>query len=246
MPVLLTQITRNGEGGDLSTCVLQAGEDVLDRIIPGLTVLLRQAGMRCHPAHPLLAPLRAIAHLRQVFVQIASLRVASYGDQWLRTVPPAASCLLQSTVGKQLQQETWDKHVAAEAVLSDRNLLFTDPTVSAAATRCCSQTCSALNLCPSMSQAFFFKTLGGKEAMPMPFAPVVMLPQVPLSGVQLQASAKPIPWVPLASQASYGVTLPPQSLSTPDERGSFLAEKQVCSPLPFSLSACVLVKAFPL
>ena len=105
---------------------------MLDRIIPGLTVLLRQAGMRCHPAHPLLAPLRAIDHLRQVFVQNASLRIDSYGDQWLHTIPPAASCLLQSAVGKQLRQETWDKHVAAEAVLSDRNLLFTDPTVSAA------------------------------------------------------------------------------------------------------------------
>ena len=144
---------------------------MLDRIIPGLTVLLRQAGMRCHPAHPLLAPLRAIAHLRQVYVQNASLRIDSYGDQWLRTIPPAASCLLQSTVGKQLRQETWDKHVAAEVVLSDRNLLFTNPTVSAAAPRYCSQTCIALNFCPSMSQAFFFKTLGGKEATPMPFCP---------------------------------------------------------------------------
>ena len=47
----------------------------------------------------------------------------------------------------------------------------------------------------------------------MPFAPVVMLPQVPLSGVQPPASAKPMPWLPRASQASYGVTLPPQSLS---------------------------------
>ena len=145
---------------------------MLDRIIPGLTVLLRQAGMRCHPAHPLLAPLRAIDHLRQVFVQNASLRIGSYGDQWLRTIPPAASRLLQSAVGKQLRQETWDKHVAAEAVLSDRNLLFTNPTVSAAAPRWCSQTCIALNLCPSMSQAFFFKTLGGMEAMPMPLAPL--------------------------------------------------------------------------
>ena len=128
---------------------------MLDRIIPGLTVLLRQAGMRCHPAHPLLAPLRAITHLRQVFVQNASLRVDSYGDQWLRTIPPAASRLLQSTAGKQLRQETWDKHVAAEAVLSDRNLLFTNPTVSAAAPRCCTRTCFALNLCPSVPQAFF-------------------------------------------------------------------------------------------
>eukprot|EP00891_Asterochloris_glomerata_P005126 jgi/Astpho2/5126/Aster-06337 len=182
----------------------RAEEDVLDRIIPGLTVLLRQAGMRCHPAHPLLAPLRAIDHLRQVFVQNASLRIDSYGDQWLRTIPPAANRLLRSAVGKQLRQETWDKHVAAEAVLSDRNLLFTNPT------------------------AFFFKTLGGKEATPL--APVVMLPQVPLSGVQPPASAEPIPWVPLASQASDGVTLPPQSLSAlsaSDERDSFLLEKQV-------------------
>ena len=234
-----------GKGGGLSTCVLQAEEDVLDRIIPGLTVLLRQAGMRCHPAHPLLAPLRAIAHLRQVFVQNASLRIDSYGDQWLRTIPPAASRLLQSTAGKQLRQETWDKHVAAEAVLSDRNLLFTNPTVSAAAPRCCRRTCFALNLCPSVPQAFFFKTLGGKEAPPMPFAPVVMLPQVPLSGVQPPASAKHTPWVPLASQASCGITLPPQSLSALsalDKRDSFLFEKQVCSQSPSSLSACVLVR----
>ena len=47
----------------------------------------------------------------------------------------------------------------------------------------------------------------------MPFAPVVMLPQVPLSGVQPPTSAKPMPWLPRDSQASYGVTLPPQSLS---------------------------------
>ena len=78
----------------------------------------------------------------------------------------------------------------------------------------------------------------------MPFIPVVMLPQVPLSGVQPPASAKPMPWVPLASQASHSVTLPPQALSAlspGDERDSFLVEKQVCSQLPFSLSACVLV-----
>ena len=220
---------------------------MLDRIIPGLTELLRQAGMRCHPAHPLLAPLRAIAHLRQVFVQNASLRINSYGDQWLRTIPPAASRLLQSAMGKQLRQETWDKHVAAEAILSDKNLSSTKPTVNAAAPRCCSHSKIALNLCPPMLQAFFFKTLGGKEATP--FAPVVMLPQVPFSGVQPPASAKPIPWVPLASQAGYGITLPPQSLSAlsaSSERDS-LFEKQVCSQLPFSLSACVLVRLyFPL
>ena len=105
----------------------------MDRIIPGLTELLHQAGMRWHPAHPLLAPLRAIDHLRQVFVQNASLRIDAYGDQWLRTTPPAASRLLQSAAGKQLRQETWDKHVAAEAILSDKNLLSTNPTVSAAA-----------------------------------------------------------------------------------------------------------------
>ena len=83
----------------------------------------------------------------------------------------------------------------------------------------------------------------------MPFAPVVMLPQVPLSGVQPPASAKPMPWLPRASQASYGVTLPPQSLSAlsaPDERDALLAEKQVCSQWPLSLSACVLVRPFPL
>ena len=155
---------------------------MLDRIIPGLTVLLRRAGMRCHPAHPLLASLRAIDHLRQVFVQNASLRIQSYGDQWLRTIPPAANRLLQSAVGKQLRQETWDKHVAAEAILSQKTEFFTNPMVSAAAPRCHNQTCIALNLCPSMSQAVFFKALSGKEATPMPPAPVVMLPQVTLFG----------------------------------------------------------------
>ena len=40
----------------------------------------------------------------------------------------------------------------------------------------------------------------------MPSAPVVMLPQVPLSGVQPPASAKPMPLVPLASQASVGAS----------------------------------------
>ena len=109
---------------------------MLDRIIPGLTVLLRQAGVRCHPAHPLLATLRAIDHLRQVFVQNASLRIQSYGDQWLRTIPPAASRLLQSAVGKQLRQETWDKHIAAERILKDKNEFFTNPMVSAVALRC--------------------------------------------------------------------------------------------------------------
>ena len=115
---------------------------MLDRIIPGLTVLLHQAGVRCHPAHPLLAPLRAIDHLRQVFVQNASLRIQSYGDQWLRTIPPAASCLLQSAVGKQLRQETWDKHIAAERFLKDKNEFFTNPMVSAVALRCPDQPCS--------------------------------------------------------------------------------------------------------
>eukprot|EP00891_Asterochloris_glomerata_P008665 jgi/Astpho2/8665/Aster-08296 len=128
------------ESHHLGQAESQAEEDELDRIIPGLTVLLRKAGMRCHPAYPLLAPLRAIDHLRQVFVQNASLRIDSYGDQWLRTIPPAANRLLQSAVGKQLRQETWDKHVAAEAFLSDRNLLFTNP------------------------MAFFLKTLGGEVA----------------------------------------------------------------------------------
>ena len=83
----------------------------------------------------------------------------------------------------------------------------------------------------------------------MPFAPVVKLPQVPLSGVQPPASAKLMPWVPLASQASYGITLPPQflsALSAKDERDSFLVEKQVYSQLPFSLSACVFVRPVPL
>ena len=108
----------------------------MDRIIPGLTVLLRQAGMRGHPAQPWLAALRALDHLRQVFVQNASLRIDSYGDQWLRTIPPATSRLLQSAVGKQLRQEAWDRHVAAEAVLSDRMELFTNPKVSTLILRC--------------------------------------------------------------------------------------------------------------
>ena len=85
--------------------------------------------------------------------------------------------------------------------------------------------------------------------MPKPFAPMMMLPQAPHSGVQPPAYAKSMLWVPLASQASYGITLPPQSLSvlsTLDERESFLVEKQVCSQFPSSLSACVLVTSGPL
>ena len=117
--------------------MLQAKEGVLDRIIPGLTVLLRQAGMRGHPAQPQLAALRALDHLRQVFVQNASLRINSYGDQWLRTIPPGTSRLLQSDTGKQLQQDSWDKHTAAEAILSDRMDFFTNPTVSSLILRCC-------------------------------------------------------------------------------------------------------------
>ena len=97
----------------------------------------------------------------------------------------------------------------------------------------------ALDLSPAMSQAFL-KTLSGQEGTPMPFAPVVMLPQVPLSGVQPPASAKPMPWVRLASQARYGITMLPQSLGAlgaKDERDSFLVEKQVYSQLPFSWTA---------
>ena len=55
----------------------------------------------------------------------------------------------------------------------------------------------------------------------MPFASMAVLPQVPLSSVQPPASANPMPWLPLASQASYGTTLPPQflsALSALDER----------------------------
>ena len=117
--------------------MLQAKEGVLDRIIPGLTVLLRQAGMRGHPAQPRLAALRALDHLRQVFVQNASWRMDSYGEQWLRTIPPGISRLLQSNPGKQLWQESWDKHTAAEAILSDRMDSFTNPKVSSLILRCC-------------------------------------------------------------------------------------------------------------
>ena len=104
--------------GDSCSCVRQATEEVLDCIIPGLTVLLRQAGMQCHPAHPLLAPLQAIDHPRQVSLQNASLSFQSSWDQWLRTILLTASCLLQNAVGKQLRQETWVRHVAAEAIPS--------------------------------------------------------------------------------------------------------------------------------
>ena len=142
MPVLLTQITKMGDGGTDLIVFCRLRRDVLDCIIPGLTVLLRQAGVRCHPAHSLLAPLHAIDHLPQVFVQSASLRIQSYGDQWLRTIPPAASRLLQSTVGKQLRQETWDRHIAAERILKDKNDFSTNPMVSAVALRCPDEPCS--------------------------------------------------------------------------------------------------------
>ena len=206
---------------------------MLDRIIPGLTVLLRQAGVRCHPAHPLLAPLRAIDYLRQVFVQNASLRIQSYGDQWLRTIPSAASRLLQSAVGKQLRQETWDKHIAAERILKDKNEFFTNPMVSAVALRC-----------PDLDQPC---------SDPFPCHVAGFLQDAEWKGghaeVQPPASANPMPWVPPVPKASYGVTLPPQALSAlspGDERDSFLVEKQVCSQLPFSLSARVLVRPFRL
>ena len=219
---------------------------MLDRIIPGLTVLLRQAGMRCHPAHPLLAPLRAIDHLRQVFVQNASLRMQSYGDQWLRTIPPAANRLLQSAVGKQLRQETWDKHIAAERILKDKNEFFINPMVSAVALMCQDQPCSEPLPC---HVAGFLQDAQWKGGHAYAFCPCGDA----ASGAPLQrsapTSAKPMPWVPLASQASYGVTLPSQSLSAlsaPDERDSFLVEKQVSSQLFFNLSACVLVRPFHL
>ena len=87
-----------------------------------------------------------------------------------------------------------------------------------------------------MSQAFFKTLSGSVEATLMSCAPVVMLPQVPLSWFQPPVSAKPMPWVPQSLSV----------LSAPLERDSFLVEKQVCSQLPFSLSACALFKPFPL
>ena len=119
-------------------------------------------------------------HLWQVSVQSASLRV--WGPV---AVPHPASGQWPSAehrVGKQLLQETWDKHAAAEVSQSQ-------------------------NLCPAMSQAVF-KMLSGKEATPMPFAPTVVLPEVSLSSVQPLASANPMTWVPLASQASFGASVP--------------------------------------
>eukprot|EP00891_Asterochloris_glomerata_P004459 jgi/Astpho2/4459/Aster-00068 len=172
------------ENHRLGQAEFKAEEDVLDHINPRLD---SAPAPSWHAMPPCLSFAGTFKSHRPPAASNASFGMQSYGDQWLRTIPPTANRLLQSAVGKQLRQETWDKHVAAEAVLSDRNLLFTNPKVC------------------------FFKTLGGKEATPL--APVVMLPQVPLSDVQPPASAKPIPWVPLASQASYGITLPPQSLS---------------------------------
>ena len=109
----------------------------MDHIIPGLTVLLRQTGVRGHPAQPRLAALRALDHLHQVFVQNASLRMDSYGELWLRTIPPEISRFLQSDTGKQLRQESWDKHTAAEAILNDRMDFFTNPKLSSLILRCC-------------------------------------------------------------------------------------------------------------
>ena len=212
---------------------------MLDRIIPGLTVLLRQAGMRCHPAHPLLAPLRAIDHLRQVFVQDASLRIDSYGDQWLRTIPPAASRLLQSAVGKQLRQETWDRHIAAEAVLSDSNLLRTDPTVSAAASRCCSQTCTALlNPLPFHVAGFLLQGAGWKGGHAYAFCP----DGDAASGASFQCSASSISQThPIGASGFAGQLWRDSAASVPqcaerlEGEGLLLFEKQVCSRVAFQL-----------
>ena len=232
MPVHLTQITRFEEGGLICLCSAGQGGCAGSRH-PRLDSAPVPSWHAMPPGTSFAGALKGHRPpAASVFAECQLKKIEAYGDQWLRTIPPAASRLLQSAVGKQLRQETWGKYVAAEAILKDRNEFFTNPMVSAVAPRCRSQSCIALNLCPSMSQAFS-KTLSGKEAtpMPMPFAPVVMLPQVPLSSVQSPASAKPMPWVPLASQASCGVTLPPESLSAlsvPDERDSFLIERQVC------------------
>ena len=100
------------------------------------------------------------------------------------------------------------------------------------------------------SQAFFKKTLD--QATGLPFVPQMMLPSVHLarSCVQPPAGlaglaatlAKPVPRVPLASCASYGVRLPPQSFSAPsavDEGSSFSVKKQVCGPLTLCFKAGV-------
>ena len=84
------------------------------------------------------------------------------------------------------------------------------------------------------SQAFFMKMLDINQATALPFAPQMVLPPVPLARSCVQppaglaglaaALAKPTPRVPLASCASYGVQLPPQSFSAPsavDDGSSF-------------------------
>ena len=97
-----------------------------------------------------------------------------------------------------------------------------------------------------MSQAFC-KTLSGKEATPMPFAPVVMLPQVLLSGVQPQHPPNPCrgchwlhaPAMALRCRLSSSVHRAPWMRGTPF---------RLRSRSTVSLSACVVVThgLFPL
>ena len=64
----------------------------------------------------------------RVLLQTAALRLRSYGEQWLNTIPPHAGRLLRGQSGRQLRQEAWDAPLAAEARLNNRR----DPMAAAA------------------------------------------------------------------------------------------------------------------
>ena len=69
-----------------------------------------------------------------VLLQTAALRIRSYGEQWLNTIPPHAGRLLRGQSGRQLRQEAWDAHLAAEARLNNRRdpMAAAEPQASAA------------------------------------------------------------------------------------------------------------------
>ena len=212
--------------------VLQADEELLEQTIPGLTQLLRQAGIRGHPAHPLLAPLHALDHLRTVFWQNASLRIDTYGEQWLKTVPPPASRLLRTARGKHLRQVAWEAHLAAEATLNNRRAFFSDPQVKLT-TRQRLATPHALTTPYTCLQRALLDAISGRQAGCPPVAGPMAAPQLQCPWVQpstpLECMAL-FPWGPAAGGGSYGVLLPPQPgapSSAPDVKDFFLLEKQV-------------------
>ena len=211
---------------------LQVGEYLLEQTIPGLNQLLRQAGMRGHPAHPLLAPLRALDHLRMVFWQNASLRIDTYGEQWLKTVPPAASRLLRTASGKHLRKVAWEAHLAAEATLNNRRAFFSDPQNLKGGHLLVTPHASTPP-CDRLQRALL-EAMSGRQAGCLPVAGPMVVPQLQCPWVQPSTPMECMALFPWGAAAggggSYGVQLPPQRgapSSAPHVKDVLLLEKQV-------------------